>query len=133
MAGNGAQLAYVIVYVPDVNKAAEFYEKAFGLKIRPENKTNSWVEMETGATTLAFTPVKQHETELIGGVDSSNERNNTVDICLNFPDVEAAFKHAISQGAKPVAKPEDKMWHQKVSYVKDIYGNVVRLGSFVAM
>lgn len=48
--------------------------------------------METGATTLAFTPVKQHETKLIGGVDSSDEGNNTIDICLNFPDVEAAYK-----------------------------------------
>jgi len=41
MAGNGAQLAYVIAYVPDVNQAAEFYKKAFGLQIRPQNKTNS--------------------------------------------------------------------------------------------
>jgi len=48
--------------------------------------------METGATTLAFTPLKQRETELIGGVDSSSGGNNTVDICLNFPDVEAAYK-----------------------------------------
>uniref|UniRef100_A0A7I4BJB9 Glyoxalase/fosfomycin resistance/dioxygenase domain-containing protein n=1 Tax=Physcomitrium patens TaxID=3218 RepID=A0A7I4BJB9_PHYPA len=97
----GAQLAYVIVYVQDVNKAADFYSKAFGLQIRPQNKTNSWVEMETGTTTLAFTPAKQRE-------------------------------HAIDQGASPVAGPEDKVWQQKVCYVKDINGNVVRLGSFVA-
>jgi hypothetical protein len=30
-----------------------------------------------------------------------------------------------------VADPEDKIWEQKVSYVKDINGNIVRLGSFV--
>jgi len=132
MAGNGAQLAYVIAYVPDVNEAAEFYKKAFGLQIRPQNKSHSWIEMETGATTLAFTPLKQRETQLIGGVDSASGGNNTIDICLDFPDVEAAYKHAISQGAKPVAEPEDKVWKQKVSYVKDIYGNIVRLGSFVA-
>lgn len=41
MGGNSAQLAYVIVYVPDVHKAAEFYQKAFGLEIRPQNQTNS--------------------------------------------------------------------------------------------
>jgi hypothetical protein len=46
--------------------------------------------METGATTLAFTPVKQHETELAGGVSSSG--NDNVVINLHFEDVEAAFK-----------------------------------------
>lgn len=48
--------------------------------------------METGETTLAFTPLKQRETKLIGGVDEANASNNTVDICLNFADVEAAHK-----------------------------------------
>ncbi|XP_024403935.1 uncharacterized protein [Physcomitrium patens] len=128
----GAQLAYVIVYVQDVNKAADFYSKAFGLQIRPQNKTNSWVEMETGTTTLAFTPAKQREAQLIGGVSSSDEGHHNVEICLDFPDVERAYKHAIDQGASPVAGPEDKVWQQKVCYVKDINGNVVRLGSFVA-
>lgn len=39
MAGNGgpATLAYIIIYVPDVNMAAEFYNKAFGLEIRAKN------------------------------------------------------------------------------------------------
>lgn len=41
IAWNRAQLAYVIVYVPDVNRAAEFYSNAFGLEIRPQNKSNS--------------------------------------------------------------------------------------------
>lgn len=48
--------------------------------------------METGATTLAFTPVKQHETELIGGVPSSGTGHNSIEINLDFPDVEAAYK-----------------------------------------
>jgi catechol 2,3-dioxygenase-like lactoylglutathione lyase family enzyme len=36
MGGNGgpASLAYIVIYVPDVNMAAEFYKKAFGLEIR---------------------------------------------------------------------------------------------------
>jgi hypothetical protein len=42
-------------------------------------------------------------------------------------------QHAISQGAAPMVDPEDKTWEQKVCYVKDIYGNRVRLGSFVGV
>lgn len=43
------------------------------------------------------------------------------------------IQHAIAQGAAPVADPEDKSWAQKVCYVNDIFGNRIRLGSFVAM
>lgn len=48
--------------------------------------------METGATTLAFTPVKQHETELIGGVPSSGTGLGNIEINLDFPDVDAAYQ-----------------------------------------
>lgn len=48
--------------------------------------------METGATTLAFTPVKQHETDLIGGVPSSGNGHNNMEINLDFPDVDAAYQ-----------------------------------------
>ena len=41
------------------------------------------------------------------------------------------IQHAISQGAVAVARPEDKMWGQKVCYVRDLNGNVVRMGSVV--
>ena len=44
-----------------------------------------------------------------------------------------AKQHAIEQGAKSVAEPEDKSWPQKVGYVKDMDGNIVRLGSFPDM
>lgn len=48
--------------------------------------------METGTTTLAFTPAKQREAQLIGGVSSSDEGHHNVEICLDFPDVERAYK-----------------------------------------
>lgn len=31
----------------------------------------------------------------------------------------------------PVSEPEDKEWGQKVGYVRDLDGVVVRMGSFV--
>lgn len=58
---------------------------------------NSWVEMETGATALAFTPWQQHETELTGGVakPSKDGPGPNVEINLVFPNVEAAYKVSI--------------------------------------
>ncbi|KAG6521535.1 hypothetical protein ZIOFF_018658 [Zingiber officinale] len=43
--------------------------------------------------------------------------------------VDAAYERAVEKGAVPVSAPEVKEWGQKVGYVKDIDGNVVRLGS----
>ena len=37
----------------------------------------------------------------------------------------------MENGAIPVSKPEDKEWGQRVGYVRDIDGIVVRMGSHV--
>lgn len=57
--------------------------------------------------------------------------HNPVEICFDYADVEAAYKHAVANGAVPVSTPEVKNWGQKVGYVRDIDGIVVRLGSYV--
>lgn len=44
---------YIIVYVPNVLQAVEFYEKAFGLTRKFINE-NDYAELLTGDTTLAF-------------------------------------------------------------------------------
>jgi len=38
---------------------------------------------------------------------------------------------AVENGAVAVREPEEKEWGQKVGYVRDIDGNVVRMGSYV--
>jgi predicted enzyme related to lactoylglutathione lyase len=93
----------------------------------------SWAEMETGSTTLAFTPLEQHETAITGGVEHPAEQNPRGNIEINFivPDIEAAFKHVLQLGAKVVTEPEEKPWGQKVAYIEDLNGNIIRLGSEV--
>lgn len=38
---------------------------------------------------------------------------------------------AVENGAVPVSEPEEKEWAQKVGYVRDLNGIVVRMGSYV--
>ena len=38
----------------------------------------------------------------------------------------------MENGAVPVSDPEKKEWGQKVGYVRDIDGIVVRMGSYVS-
>jgi lactoylglutathione lyase len=48
------QLGYTIIYVADVPASLAFYGKAFGLATRFLHESNTYGELETGATALAF-------------------------------------------------------------------------------
>ncbi|KAL0732460.1 hypothetical protein Bca4012_008669 [Brassica carinata] len=93
-----------------------------------------WGELESGQTTIAFTPLHQHETDdLTGKVQATHSARERapIEVCFCYPDVDAAFKRAVENGAVAVSEPEDKEWGQKVGYVRDIDGIVVRIGSHV--
>ncbi|XP_008784517.1 uncharacterized protein YraH [Phoenix dactylifera] len=126
--------AYTVVYVQDVAKSVAFYSNAFGYSVRRLDESHKWGELDSGQTTIAFTPVHQRETDgLTGAVqtpDAGWERA-PVEVCFAYADVDAAYKRAVENGAVPVSPPEDKVWGQRVGYVRDGDGIVVRLGSYV--
>ncbi|KAL3692470.1 hypothetical protein R1sor_006121 [Riccia sorocarpa] len=127
------KFGYTIVYVKDVEQTAQFYQKAFGMKVRRMEQNRKWAELESGQTTIAFTPLEQRETSLTGGVhvpDASEAPSNVI-ISFSFDDVDAAFKHAVDAGAVPVSTPEDKPWGQRGGYVRDINGVTILVGSYV--
>ncbi|CAA2974788.1 dessication-induced 1VOC superfamily [Olea europaea subsp. europaea] len=135
MASNlNPRYAYTVVYVRDVAKSVAFYAKAFGYQVRHLDHSNRWGELESGETTIALTPAHQHETDDLSGEvrmpQSSNERN-PIEVCFEYSDVDSAYKNAVENGAVPVSEPEEKEWGQKVRYVRDIDGIVVRMGSYV--
>ncbi|KAL3640461.1 hypothetical protein CASFOL_015429 [Castilleja foliolosa] len=127
------QFAYTVVYVKDVAKSIAFYTKAFGYHVRRLDESHRWGELESGQTTIAFTPAKQHETDLTGKVQipHSDRERNPVEVCFDYSDVDAAYKRAVENGAVAVSEPEDKDWGQKVGYVRDLDGIVIRMGSHV--
>lgn len=47
-----ANLSYVIIYVSDTDKALTFYRDTLGMTVKVSHP--GWVELETGATTLAL-------------------------------------------------------------------------------
>lgn len=122
------RLGYVIVYVPNITEAVEFYGAAFGLSARFVHESG-YAEMETGVTALAFA------TEALGAHNGVAVRPNRmsdaqaagVEIAFVVPDIEAAFRRAIDAGAAAVAPPTDKPWGQTVAYVRDLNGFLVEL------
>ncbi|CAL1361325.1 unnamed protein product [Linum trigynum] len=127
--------AYTVVYVRDVAKSVDFYAKAFGYHVRLLDDSHRWGELESGQTTIAFTPIHQHETDERTGqvrTPKSGDERPPMEVCFAYADVDAAYKRAVENGATAVSPPEDKEWAQRVGYVRDIDGNVVRMGSYVA-
>ena len=119
------KLNYVIIYVDNAVKAAEFYEKAFGMKTKFIHESNMYAEMESGDTTLAFANNEMLKMNI--GIEALKGIKKCFEIAFSTEDVQGAFKTAVSNGAKEIKKPEKKPWGQVVAYVQDDFGTIVEI------
>ena len=123
------KLGYIIAYVDDVPAALEFYKRAFGLETRFLHESNTYGELETGGTALAFA---QHETAL-GNLPGGYRRLNDdaqppgMEIGLLTDDVPAAMARAVAAGATALSQPKLKPWGQTVAYVRCPFGLLVEI------
>ncbi len=127
------QLGYTIIYVKDVVKTIEFYQKAFGIKLRFLHESNEYAEMETGQTTLGFASNEMAERN-----GFAIKQNSAKDIAAGFEiafvsdNPKEKFDHAIKNGATPLSEPAKKPWGQTVAYVRDLNGCLVEICSPIA-
>ena len=124
------KLGYVIVYVPDVLAAVDFYERAFGLERCFVHEAQLYAEMETGATALAFV-----DETFVQATVSEFARNRPtatpagIEVALVNDDVGAAYATALAAGATSQLAPIIKPWGQTVAYVRDLNGCLVEICS----
>jgi lactoylglutathione lyase len=123
------QLGYIILYVPDVIATVSFYEKAFGLKRRFIHESNTYAEMETGQTALAFVDEEMIKASHPFQVNRLKDKAAGSEIALVTENVEQKFKAAVKAGALPVVQPAANPWGQIVSYVRDNNGCLVEICS----
>jgi lactoylglutathione lyase len=125
------KLGWVIAYVPDVEEAVSFYERAFGLRRNFVGDDAGFGELDTGPTKLAFASESTADSNLEGGFQrpSAGDPPFNVEIALVFDDPEAAFKRAVEKGATALAEPKQKPWGQIVAYVRDPFGTLIELAS----
>jgi uncharacterized glyoxalase superfamily protein PhnB len=125
------KFGYTIIYVRDVAAAVGFYEKAFGLSRRFVHESGQYAEMETGATTLAFT-ANELAAENITDSFTENKPSEApagIEIAFTSEDVEMEFARAVKAGATVVREPVTKPWGQVVGYVRNLNGVIVEIGS----
>lgn len=92
-------VSYVILYVKDTQKATEFYRDTLGLKVKTSE--DGWVELDTGATTLALHGEKA---EMCANQAERGPGKTTV--VFNVDDVRAAYDALKSAGVKHLHEPK---------------------------
>jgi len=120
---------YTILYVENVGKSIEFYNKAFDFKtifITPEN---DYGEILTGDTTLSFASYKLANSNIKEGFIKSKLENKSFGIELGFTteNIEEVYGNAIKFGATKVEEISEKPWGQKVAYVRDLDGFLIEI------
>ena len=123
---------YSGLIVPDVPQTVEFYEKAFGFKLRYMHPSAGYAELDTGDTLLAFVgEAFIGATSLLGGLDYAPSRPTSDApaqiVALVTDDLDADWQCATAAGATVVKLPEPKPWGQTTGYLRDCNGVVVEL------
>lgn len=126
-----AKLGWVIVYVPDVVAALDFYERAFGLRRTFVNAAADFGQLDTGQTALSFASRTRAEHE-IGGtyqLPDPHEDPFNLEICLVFDDPVVAFRHAVATGCASIVEPAAKPHGQTTGFVRDPWGTLIEIAS----
>ncbi|MDZ7964835.1 MAG: VOC family protein [Nostoc sp. DedSLP03] len=127
------KFGYTVIWVDDVVKTVEFYEKAFGLVRRTllEKGQSIWAEIETGNTTLAFSSSSEAQKLFPGGCHPNHATQPPASIQISFitPDVGSAYMRAIGAGAKTLDAPKTQPGGHTIARVRDPNGVLVSLVS----
>lgn len=126
-----AKLGWVIVYVPDVEEAVAFYERAFGLARTFVDPSGTFGQLDTGSTALAFAADALGASNVPQGVrrPAPQEPTASIELAFVFDDVPAAFAHAVASGCVALSEPVVKPHGQTVGYVRDPWSTLVEIAS----
>jgi lactoylglutathione lyase len=123
------KLAYSILYVADVTKSIEFYEKVFGFSRKFVTPENDYGELSTGETTLSFASLDLAGSNLKDGFIKSELSSKPFAQELGFTtdNVQALVEAAVNAGAQLLESPKTKPWGQVVAYIRDIDGFLLEI------
>ena len=86
---------YTIIYVDDVKKTLEFYQRAFGFELKFLHEGKDYGELKTGDCILAFANHKLGEMNLQGKYTKSNKDNPSIEYRLqSVPKVFCRRAHS---------------------------------------
>ncbi|WP_426272202.1 VOC family protein [Exiguobacterium sp. R-17] len=119
------QYGYTILYVEDTVRTLTFYRDVLGLSVKAEH--GSYIEFETGQTTLAFNTREDVQQLIPDYTIPSGKAQQTLEIGFVTDDVPTLFQKVEAAGYKTVLAPVEKPWGQVVAYVLDPDGHLIEL------
>ncbi|GAA2370237.1 4-hydroxyphenylpyruvate dioxygenase [Nonomuraea africana] len=99
----------VVFAVGNAKQAAHYYSTAFGMRLvayrGPENGSRDEVAyvLTSGGARFEFRASVRPGTDLARHV--AEHGDGVIDLAIEVPDVEAAYAHAVAQGARGLAEP----------------------------
>ncbi len=118
-------MKYVILYVNDFEKTMSFYKDILGLQIKMQQDT--YVEFETGSTTLSINTRQSVKEEIGLDVPELTSSTQTFEIAFVVEDVSATIEKLREQGVPIIKEPATKPWGQTVAYVADPDGHFIEI------
>lgn len=127
------RFSHAIYYVKDIQRAIDFYKKAFGIELKFAHESGMYAELNTGESTLAFVHDDLANENLPDGFIAHDLKAPPVasEIVFTVDDVEAAYQKAVKAGAIAVMPPKEKPWGQIVGYVRDPNGVLIEIASMM--
>ncbi len=124
------KFGYTIIYVDDVEKTVNFYQKAFNLDRLFLHESKQYAELNTGETKLAFASNVLAQSNGVEFVKNDLKNHPSgIEIALLSNNVKSSYDHAVSCGAITIKEPTMKPWGQEVAYVRDINGVIIEICS----
>lgn len=123
------KFGYTILYVSDVTKSIEFYEKSFGFSRKFITPENDYGELETGQTTIAFASKELANSNLKNGFTASqlSQKPFATELGLVTDNVIEIVEQALKYGATILEVPHEKPWGQTVAYIRYIDGFLLEI------
>ena len=113
-------------------EAVEFYLRAFGATILYRSPSPSgvgehihlrlWESLVQVSTEEPAQRGERVEGALLASPETLN--GSTCVFQIGVPDVDAAYKRAVDQGAVPALPPTDMFWGDRYGWVRDPFGHV---------
>ena len=118
-------MKYVILYVNDFEKTMHFYKDILGLPVKMQQDT--YVEFDTGATTLSINTRQSIKEEIGLNVPEASVSTQTFEIGFVVDDVPATIDKLRGQGVPIIKEPVTKPWGQTVAYAADPDGHYIEI------
>lgn len=122
-------MKYIILYVNDLEKTLHFYRDILQLPVKMQ--VDTYVEFETGSTTLSVNTRASVQQDIGLEVSSDTATSSTFEVGFVVDDVAATIEELRQQHVPIVKEPITKPWGQVVAYVSDPDGHFIEICSAI--